>query len=97
MHYRNIGRTPWGNAATFSMTKLHDCILALVLGLLWGAGFPVLAQGGAASDGLSNTIPGHGLAGSLEKALAGTITATAAPAIPCIASRRVNVLSFAIG
>jgi alpha-D-xyloside xylohydrolase len=53
MHYRNIGRTPCGIAATLSMTKQYKWILALVVGLLWGAGFPVLAQGGAAGDGLS--------------------------------------------
>ena len=53
MHYRNIGTTPCGIAATLSMTKRYNCILALVVGLLWGAGFPVLAQGGAAGDGLS--------------------------------------------
>ena len=53
MHYRNIGRTLCGIAATLSMTKQYRWILALVVGLLWGTGFPVLAQGGAAGDGLS--------------------------------------------
>jgi hypothetical protein len=35
------------------VAKRSNCILALVVGLLWSAGFPVLAQGGVAADGLS--------------------------------------------